>query len=319
MRRSWTQSIVLLGACLLPALLLWMTGCGGGKTAAPSTSHYEAKMVEPSPHQKQNQILSLPSVPGTEGQADGLSFEMKENQRGAAQAAAPKGGKAPTAIHHFDRRPASGGSGPTDGGSAAPLTANPATSQDAQIERDLSNLKNNGNLAYFTPKTMSTGSSAIVTARIGFGNLSASALTNRITENQTGDTTIKPTPVTTRMKMTLTSADFDIQNWSSEEQAVGGSEPTEWQWQITPKHSGTLHLHLAAIIEVDNLSRDFTTVNRDITVRVGLISAFESFLEAHIEWILGSLFSAFTALAAWWWNRRKKTMRRKKTPKVAVR
>jgi hypothetical protein len=68
-------------------------------------------------------------------------------------------------------------------------------------------------------------------------------------------TEIETTPVSTKMKMTLKGADFDITPLSSEEQIVGGGSPTEWEWDVVPRHAGTLRLHMAAVVELKNLSR----------------------------------------------------------------
>ena len=87
-----------------------------------------------------------------------------------------------------------------------------------------------------------------MTARIGSEQVSGAALTQGLGQN--GETVgTASTPVSVKMKMTLTSADFDITPLSSEEQVVGGTTPTEWEWTVAPKHSGTLRLHLDAAVE----------------------------------------------------------------------
>lgn len=105
------------------------------------------------------------------------------------------------------------------------------------------------------------------------------------------------TPVSTKMKMTLKSADFDITDLSSEEQIVAGNTPTTWEWDITPRHSGQLRLHLAAVVELKDISRDFTTVDRDIAVQVDPIDAARKFASGNWQWILTTLGAGL--VAAW--------------------
>ncbi len=194
--------------------------------------------------------------------------------------------------------------------STTPMAENraPASAEQAPAdtpEQAFAKLKNNGNLAYFTPDKMKTGSNAVITARIAFADVASSALTSGIDSQQSGSTHVEATPVTSTMKMKLSSADFAITPWSTEEQTVGGPVPTEWKWQVAPLHSGTLRLHLAAVVVVGNLSRDFTTVDRTITVQVDPVNAAESFFNQHAQWILGGVLTGIGALFSWWWKRRK--------------
>jgi hypothetical protein len=88
------------------------------------------------------------------------------------------------------------------------------------------------------------------------------------------------------MKMTLTSADFEITPQSSDEQIVVGTTPTEWRWTISPKHSGKLQLHLVAIIELEALKQDFKTVDREVDVRVDAVNALETFVGDNWQWLI---------------------------------
>ena len=175
---------------------------------------------------------------------------------------------------------------------------------DELIEQSLATLKK-GNLAYNTPERMKTGSTARVTARIGAGDISVQTLESGMPADQGTKTEAEQTPVSTKMKMTLKSADFDITPLSSEEQIVGGDTPTEWEWDIAPKHSGTSHLHLAAVVELRNISRDFTTVDRDIAVQVDPIDAVTKFVQANGVWILTTLGAGIAGLWAWLKKRKK--------------
>lgn len=184
---------------------------------------------------------------------------------------------------------------------------------DEQIDAELARLKQ-GHLAYNTPQKMKTGKTARVVARIGSDAVALRALTEGMSSEEGRQTGTAATPVSTKMKMTLKSADFDITALSSEEQIVGGDAPTTWEWDITPKHSGNLGLHLAAVVELHNLARDFTTVDREIAVAVDPVAATEDFLKANTVWVLGLIGAGGTAVWTWLRKRKKPEAARWQTP-----
>ncbi|HEU5021643.1 MAG TPA: hypothetical protein VFT60_07120 [Bryobacteraceae bacterium] len=171
--------------------------------------------------------------------------------------------------------------------SARPAEDRPPT-DDELLAESLDQLKK-GNLAYSTPEKMKMGQTERVTARIGAPEVSLEALKSGLSSATGTSVATAATPISARMKMELKSADFDITPLSSEEQAVGGSIPTAWEWDIAPKHSGTLRLHLAAVVELKNLSRDFTSIDRDVTVRVDPVDAVSSFMTTNWQWIIATL------------------------------
>lgn len=188
----------------------------------------------------------------------------------------------------------------------------PPPSDDELLERALAKLKN-GNLAYNTPEKMKTGQTAHVVARIGSDKVSISTLMSGMPTDKETKTATATTPVSTKMKVVLKSADFDITPLSSEEQFVAGNTPTTWEWEIVPKHSGKqLRLHLAAVVELNNLSRDFTTVDRDIAVQVDPVGEAEKFAKDNAPWILGGIGTGLTA--GWAWFRRRKKSEPPKAP-----
>ena len=152
---------------------------------------------------------------------------------------------------------------------------------------------------------MKMGHTERVSARIGSSDVSVDALKSDLPSGQARVVAAAATPVSARMKMELKSADFDITPLSSEEQGVGGDTPTAWEWDIAPKHSGKLRLHLAAVVELKNLSRDFTSIDRDVAVQVDPVDAVTAFMEGNWQWLIATL----TAIggAAWkFLNSRKK-------------
>jgi hypothetical protein len=174
----------------------------------------------------------------------------------------------------------------------------PTELDELRLDRSIDRLKR-GNLAYNTPERMKTGQTAHVVARIGSDKLTIALLMSQMPEDKATKTDTATTPISTKMKMTLKSADFEVTPLSSEEQFVAGITPTTWEWDIAPKHSGKLRLHLAAVVELDKLSRDFTSVDRDVAVQVDPVDAVERFVEGNVVWTLGGLGTAIAGLCAW--------------------
>jgi hypothetical protein len=163
-----------------------------------------------------------------------------------------------------------------------------------------------GGLAYKFPEEMKTGQRETVIAVIGSDKVSEEGLRGQIPSTPEGEVRTERTPITPKMKMTLTSADFDITQQSSEEQMVVGTTPTRWQWTISPKHSGKLHLHLAAIIELEEMQQDFKTVDRDVTVQVDPMFAAREFVGTNWQWMLSGTGGVAVVTGIWGWIRRKK-------------
>ena len=86
---------------------------------------------------------------------------------------------------------------------------------------------------------------------------------------------------------------------------MGDVEPTQWEWDLPDNIPETLRLHLAAVVELNNLSRDFTTIDRDITVQVNPVDMAVTFTEKNLIWILGTSGTAIAGGWAWWKRRKK--------------
>jgi hypothetical protein len=196
---------------------------------------------------------------------------------------------------HHGRSPAS-----TSTAKPEPLTL------EEQLEQAVNNLKT-GRLAYHFPEKMKTGETAPVLATIATLKVSEEQLKEIFPASDRAGVQMAQTPVTPKMKMTLTSADFDITPQSSDEQIVVGATPTEWRWMISPKHAGKLQLHLAAIIELEDLKQDFKTVDREVEVRVDAVNAVETFVGNNWQWLISG--TGGLAVVGGLWNR----LRRKKS------
>jgi hypothetical protein len=176
---------------------------------------------------------------------------------------------------------------------------------EEKLEDAVGRLKTGG-LAYSFPEKMKTGQREDVVASIGSDKVPMVVLKEHVPAENGQEVKTEQTPVTPKMKMTLTSADFDITPQSSDEQMVVGSTPTTWRWTIAPRHSGKLHLHLAAIIELEDLKQDYTTVDRDVAVQVDPMDAAEKFIENNWQWLLSGSGGVAVAGAMWKLFKRKK-------------
>jgi hypothetical protein len=223
----------------------------------------------------------------------------------------PKPMPVPSAAEkHHDARHAGASRPPassSDSGSDSGPDTGAAAGDPDELALDASMQKlQDGKLAYSTPVSMRTGDSATVVARIGGGAVTADAMKAGMPQEPGSTVATATTKVSTKMKMALRSADFDITPLNSEEQAIGGSDPTEWQWTIAPKHSGKLQLHLVATVELKDLQRDFASIDRDIQVQVNKKGAVASFIEKNWQWLYATVGAALLALVRFLWARRKK-------------
>jgi hypothetical protein len=171
---------------------------------------------------------------------------------------------------------------------------------EGAIAKQLGALKQ-GNIAFSVPDKMKTGERAVVTALIGSNVIPLDAVIKALPKRKDHLIQTAPTQISLKMKMILVGDEFTITPMTSEEQIVGGATPTEWEWSITPKESGTLHLHLTASVELEGTPRDLTTMDRDISVEVDLGNALENFASDNWKWI----WTTLGGLVALFWRSRK--------------
>lgn len=269
---------------ILVAGLAFATTVAGCKSAAPPPSGSAAQPDEPG------------RAPAS---ADAKREEKEEATKSSASEAAVTGevrGPLParkSAKRHKAAAPPKA--------AASPVSQSP----EAKLEDAVNRLKMGG-LAYSFPEKMKTGQREDVVASIGSDKVPMAVLKARVPAEEGQEVKTEQTPVTPKMKMTLTSADFDITPQSSDEQMVVGTTPTTWRWTIAPRHSGKLHLHLAAIIELEDLKQDYTTVDRDVAVQVDPLDATEKFIQNNWQWLLSGTGGAAVAGTVWKLFKRKK-------------
>jgi hypothetical protein len=309
-------------AVVLLAMVVMVSGCMGSKSdAGPPTRQdnaaTEGSAVAVAPQQPTKEVVqpTPPPAPPPPRAIRHNARPMPKPLAGAESASEAEGRMGANV------RPASppllrGGSIATGGNAVAPMrgtieksvqpqiaakarSGEPAQGEGDQtaLEKALAALKT-GTLAYNTPERMKVEQTAHIVAKIASEAVSAEALKAQMPQDAGTNTEMASTAITPKMKMTLTGADFTITPLSSEEQMVVGSVPTTWAWDIVPKHSGKLRLHLAAVIELNGMVKDFTTVDRDIAVQVDAADMVGDFVRGNWQWLIATL----TALVGGLWK-----------------
>jgi hypothetical protein len=215
----------------------------------------------------------------------------------------------PVSPPHFHRvAPAHGLPGGSVAGAVAPPPPPPPPVEDdaTKLDKALANLKP-GNLAYSTPTQMKMAETQHVVAKIATAAVSVDTLKAALPTDAGAQVATATTSITPKMKMMLSSGDFTITPLSSEEQLVAGSVPTTWEWDIVPKHSGELQLHLAATIELNGLQKDFTTVDREIAVKVDPADEIGDFVKANWQWLIATLTALVGAVWRFFSGKKKET------------
>jgi hypothetical protein len=96
--------------------------------------------------------------------------------------------------------------------------------------------------------------------------------------------------------------------------AVARSEPTIWEWQVTPERPGTqlLTLTLEAVLNIDGKEtpKRFRVLRERIEVEVTVWQQFLGFLSSHWKTLLPliglpTLGALLLSLKRWWDNRKK--------------
>jgi hypothetical protein len=123
--------------------------------------------------------------------------------------------------------------------------------------------------------------------------------------------------VSDEMQATLTSLDFEIQPETDEIQSVSSDQNTEWRWQIQPKRTGTLHLHLtlSAIVFVRSTQsfHAIRTFNSTFTIEVGWFARLTDFLGGNWQWLWTAILIPVAGLS-WGGYRKRHSAPRSESP-----
>jgi hypothetical protein len=177
------------------------------------------------------------------------------------------------------------------------------------LEEELLSLSR-GSLSYAVPTTMETGETETIIAKIGDSSVSRDLMLDGLSrDNRLVQT--QQTPISLKMVMKLSGKEFAISPSSEQERPVGGPYPSIWVWQITPEQSGDLHLILEGRIELKNAVGEFTTIEREINVRVNYGYESKKFITGNWKWMWGAAGTLISGCIAFYFQ-----IKRKRTPGI---
>jgi len=92
--------------------------------------------------------------------------------------------------------------------------------------------------------------------------------------------------VSDNMEAVLSGAGFDIIPITPSRQAISGKEPTEWKWDVKPRESGRLRLHLSLNVLLaggpTGGTRALRTFDKEIEVTVTMRQRIGAFITSHV-------------------------------------
>ncbi len=189
------------------------------------------------------------------------------------------------------------------------LGAAPTSIDFNVVDQALSQLRV-GEVAYNPPPTMFKGEShpiSVILSPAATADQLAQQLHNLLGAQENVQTaSIQVSPL---MQATLTGQGFEISPTGAQTQAVSGTQPTEWDWTVTPTESGSLDLQLdlEAVLELGNgasTPRRLETFTKIIRVRVRTVDVVTGFVAGNWQWLWSTLL---VPLAGYFWHRRRKT------------
>jgi hypothetical protein len=187
-----------------------------------------------------------------------------------------------------------------------PSPTSPPPPQDIAdiVSRELEGL-GLGQIVFTAPSNMKLGTDARVIVRI------SKDLQQDLSKGlkQHGVPVREEIPVDTLMKATLKGDAFEIEPLSDEEQLVGETSFTQWEWLITPQSSGdrSLFLTVAVRIRIEGAGQEiksFPVFERQIDVRVDFWFAARQFLSANWQWLVTTAIGS--GLVGWLFQRRRR-------------
>jgi hypothetical protein len=160
------------------------------------------------------------------------------------------------------------------------------------IQRALDEISD-GYILFNPPLKMLQGKKERIEARVSVGDI-GEALTNGLRGKGVPEKVhVKVGPIM-KVKLYSNKEEFEITNYSNEEQAVAGKSYTQWEWDVLPTKYGDNELHLKATISLNveglgNQSRDLEVIDKTITVHVNRWFITKKIVENNWQWISGSL------------------------------
>lgn len=160
-------------------------------------------------------------------------------------------------------------------------------------------------VAFNTPTHLRRNETATIKLLLSPETISIPQLEKRISE--AGEKTGAHVKYSSLMQATLTSDDFEVTPAQEDQQLVAAGRDTEWLWDIRPKRTGTLRLHLTlfAFVDVANQRDPYKvrTFNRTLTIHVGWPTRMGDFAKSNWQWLWTAIL---VPVVLWLFHRRKK-------------
>lgn len=163
------------------------------------------------------------------------------------------------------------------------------------------------NIVFNIPDTMRTSQTQSIQLF-----LSGSAMTEELQKQITasGSLISGQVQISNLLDARLTGVNFQIEAVTPEQQAVGTTRISHWEWRVTPTRRGAQQLELTinAILRIDGVDREVSikTFDRTINVNVDWPGWVSTFIAANWQWLWTAIFVPI-ALMAWRWFRKGKS------------
>jgi hypothetical protein len=195
-----------------------------------------------------------------------------------------------------------------DGGSPPPEQHAPSPITPDDIDKIIQGLSL-ANIAFNTPDTMRMGQTQSIQLFLS-GSATVEALQKQITA--AGSLNSGQVQISGLLDAHLTGANFQIEAVTPEQQAVGTTHTSHWEWRVTPTQRGAqqLELTISPILRIDGVDREVSikTFDKTINVNVDWPRSVSAFIAANWQWLWTAIFVPI-ALMAWRWLRKRKSAR----------
>lgn len=162
--------------------------------------------------------------------------------------------------------------------------------EDAFVAKTVRDQLHRGAVAFNVPERLARGATAEIEFLVS-PEQTAETLKESIT--QPGVRRGRAVEVSDYMKADLASPSFDITRIGDAEKLVVAGRKTRWAWDITPKQTGVLKLHLTltAIVTSGNEDRplEIETFNESVSIHVGWGTRARDFVGTNWQWLWGAI------------------------------
>jgi len=162
-----------------------------------------------------------------------------------------------------------------------------------------------GHLAFNTPTRLGLHQTATIQLLLS-PSQSVTQLERKLA--QPGARAGAPVRFSPTMQAELKASDFEVTPLDDARKLIDPNAPTSWQWEISPKHTGLLHLTLSvtAFVTVGGQKTTYQVreFDRKLLIQVGLITEARDFLSGNWQWLWSTIL---VPVGAWALRRRRKT------------